>query len=314
MTDSSCKNENDDYSSLPLELWSSVIPFLHPREMLVMTYTSKNFIDFITYEDMVRSSVMTNIQLDSYLKLLENRAIYMPSKTRFLQLINSRRCEHCRSLDSKVTLDYLGLCYCTKCLEGHRALYSFITDPYVMNLMVADSRIAVSPGVYVVNVLEDNPMESEERCGPVITINAMKTILDQGISVTDFLKRVENLPDPKLVSRLRKVQRLSKGKLLWVDKKRPDMKTFVKEGMDIILNLVHQDWKSYLAYTFEDDGETLAFEYVGIGAIVEEALIPHGASKAKTVANHVNNCLNQFMTSGWNDFSFLSSDEENRAF
>jgi len=238
----------------------------------------------------------------------------MPSKTRFLQLINSRRCEHCGSLDREVSLDYLGLCYCTKCLEGHRGLYPYINDPYVMNLMLADSRIAVSPGVYVINVLEDNHIHCGERCGPVITIEAMNSILDEGITITDFFQTLENLPGSEFVSKLQKVRRLAKSKLLWEGHNKHDRRRCLKEGMDIIQKSVNPNWQSYLAYIFENDGETLAFEYAGIGAIVETALVPNGSSKLKQVANQLNAVFDQFMTSDWDDFSFLSNDEEAEPF
>jgi len=194
--DAASSSDDDDdtvsqHLSLPVELWSTIIPFLGPQEMLKIAGVCKFMMDYITYEDVVINATVKGIQLKSYLKLMEDQAIYMPSKWRFLHLINRKHCEHCcgsscsssSSATMDVTLDYLGLCYCKNCLyQGHSGLYAYITDPYVMNIMIADSRIAVSSGAYVVNILKDNPIMlrgTKERCGPVITIEAMNVILNR---------------------------------------------------------------------------------------------------------------------------------------
>ena len=78
---------------------SIIYSFLDCRELLNMACTSKLLIERLTYDHVIRSSMMhgghAKTNVERLVSLAKDRRIHMPSPMRMLRVANGKRCEHC---------------------------------------------------------------------------------------------------------------------------------------------------------------------------------------------------------------------------
>lgn len=110
---SSKKQKND--ISLPPEIFSLVLSFLAPRQMLRLACTSPTIMGYVTHELVVRNTVVLGgSHAANNIRYILDHGVLLcwPSPMRLLRIVNGRRCEFCPRKTNSVRLRGLFLCAC----------------------------------------------------------------------------------------------------------------------------------------------------------------------------------------------------------
>jgi len=105
--------------SLPLEALSFVMEFLSPRQLFNVAFTCKTLRDFISTKLVIRSALIhgghahqTMVELH---KLMQNKALHIPSPLRLLRLVNGKRCKRCNQSKVNFVRPCVGVFACWDC-------------------------------------------------------------------------------------------------------------------------------------------------------------------------------------------------------
>jgi len=180
---------------LNVDVFSIIMSWLAPREMLCLATCSKDMIELVKYEHVVNSSIVmegryqTSIQ--SMIKLLQEQKIFHPSPLRLLRIANGRRCEF-PNCDAKVRVvrPSFGLFICRKCATRAGITCAISQDEFRTDLMLIQHH-RTARGEHrgkIVLIMKPFFTSDDERAGPLVTRHDIDRLLEQQCSIEEHVE------------------------------------------------------------------------------------------------------------------------------
>jgi hypothetical protein len=300
-------------NELPAEIFSLVLQFLSPRQILALASCSSVIMQYVNYELVIRNTVLTGgsqpvLNLTAALQGLCRQAIYTPSPMRLLRIVNARRCERC---SRKTNILRMGLFICSKCANDltYRERKCRTFDAFIQ-----DDRVDKHNGTKVLKApflkWGGTPV------GPIVTSTDIKELIEQDSnSLDDFLN--ERQPqDRALVHTVQEVYELADADRQIINANQ-SIRRETKERAKVrkIINAIDQIKailqceETVMEYSVSTDGAHCCLLYGVTNELMKDVMnAPSRLTKTKLqqIAASIDAAYPFVMKHGLHDFSCLS--------
>lgn len=303
------------FHELPSEIFSLVLQFLSPRQILALASCSSMIMQYVTYELVIRNTVLAGgahpvFNLNAVFRGLGRQAIYIPSPMRLLRIMNGRRCERCYR---KTNTLRLGLFICSKCVN--ELTYRERKCRHVAAL-IYDDRVDKHLGTKVLKT----PFIKlgGTHVGPLVAHTDIKKVIEQGDSLDEFLK-IHQPYDPSVLQTMREVyQKAIAERQIINDTESFRRETKEKGKVRKIVNAIEQikallkGDDNVMAYSVSTDGTHCWLLYGVTNELMKDVMnAPSRITKTKLqqIATSIDAAYSFVRTHGLHDFSCLSVND-----
>ncbi|KAJ3333977.1 hypothetical protein HDU76_000109 [Blyttiomyces sp. JEL0837] len=223
-------------------LWEIILPFLGPRELLIVASTCRYFKNSLTYPLVIKHILQnhkiptsTGKSLEHMMNLLSLHRIYKPTPIRLLRVCVGRKCEcgnFCMGINGYGNRDLVecvqeefGLFVCRSCALGLTTIVpGGDKDDALETMLLNQGRVCRYKATSANFFKEMFVAKDGEVCGPVVTFDEVLKKYDEGGDVEGYLKGDEGSSEEcegvkeliKLYEKLKGERRDDDGRRSWL--------------------------------------------------------------------------------------------------